>query len=258
MILFRKFVFLNLLCFWISVLNLTAVDFNNTQADPSIIKGALPWDFIQNRNGVLYVPNAEFPFNGFVKKEFENKQVNIMARVSSGKLEHISRWRENGIPIFSVGITAGSFNLLDIPTGPDGFNDEVFDGVVKFWFVNGQIMLESTYDKGVRHGVTRTWYENGNQKVEESFQNGLKNGNAKSWFESGQKWMDYTHWEDKRDGPLVWWYENGQKRQEGNYKGGMRFGKWSYYQEDGKLLYRKIFRDGRAISTEYGNDETEK
>jgi len=77
-----------------------------------------------------------------------------------------------------------------------------------------------------------------------------------SWFENGKKWMDYTHWNDKRDGPLVWWFENGQKRQEGNYKGGQRFGEWTYYQADGSILYKKTFRDGKSISTKYGNDDS--
>ena len=69
--------------------------------------------------------------------------------------------------------------------------------------------------------------------------------------------MDYAHWNDKRDGPLIWWFENGQKRQEGNYKGGQRFGEWTYFREDGTVLYKKGFRDGKSISTNYGDNDSE-
>lgn len=245
-----KMVFILFFRFFLS--DLIAIDFNNTQAKHSKIDEALLFNYVQNRNDVLYEPNSEVPFTGFIKKVYKNTQIDLMIRVSSGELVEIERWKENGIPIFSVGIIKGSMDLSNIPSGMDALDDKLFNGLTRFWFSNGQIMLESNYKNGKRDGLTRSWYENGNPKVEESYKDGLKDGNAKSWFESGRKWMHYSHWKDKRDGPLTWWYENGQKRQEGNYKGGMRFGEWSYYQEDGKILYRKTFRDGQAISTEYG------
>lgn len=247
-----------LLSFWIYGANLLAIDFNNTQATPKDIGQALSWEIAQMRNGVLFAPNGEVPLSGFIKKVYSNAQIEVFVRVSDGKIDRIQRWKENGIPLFYADLIPGGLEISGIPQSADKLDEKLFNGLTRFWFPTGQIMLEARYKIGKRDGLTRTWYENGHPKVEETYRGGLKDGNAKSWFENGQKWMDYTHWNDKRDGPLVWWYENGQKRQEGNYKGGMRFGEWTYYQEDGKILYRKIFRDGQPISTKYGKPSENK
>lgn len=247
-----------LLSFWIYGPNLLAIDFNNTQANPKDINQALGWEIAQIRNGVLFPPNGEIPLSGFIKKVYSNAQLEVFVRVSGGKIDRIQRWKENGIPLFYADLIPGGLEISGIPESADKLDEKLFNGLTRFWFPTGQIMLEARYKLGKRDGLTRTWYENGYPKVEETYRDGLKDGNAKSWFENGQKWMDYTHWNDKRDGPLVWWYENGQKRQEGNYKGGMRFGEWTYYQEDGKILYTKSFRDGQAISTKYGEPSEDK
>ena len=247
-----------LLSFWIYGPNLLAIDFNNTQANPKDINQALGWEIAQMRNGVLFPPNGEIPLSGFIKKVYSNAQLEVFVRVSGGKIDRIQRWKENGIPLFYADLIPGGLEISGIPESADKLDQKLFNGLTRFWFPSGQIMLEASYKIGKRDGLTRTWYENGYPKVEETYRDGLKDGNAKSWFENGQKWMDYTHWNDKRDGPLVWWYENGQKRQEGNYKGGMRFGEWTYYQEDGKILYRKTFRDGQPISTKYGEPSEDK
>ena len=247
--------FLLVLClfgFWGQV---QAVDFNNTQVSSQVFKESLNWNEIQDRNGILYAPNKELPHSGYLKKVYSNGQVKMLARLSAGLVDQASTWKENGIPVYSIEVIPGSLILNTIPDISEELDGSKFHGVTRFWFITGQIMLEARYSYGKRNGISRSWYENGNLKVEENYKDGLKDGNARSWFENGKKWMDYTHWNDKRDGPLVWWYENGEKRQEGNYKGGERFGEWTYYKDDGSVLYRKTFRDGKSISTKYGEDK---
>lgn len=234
---------------------LGAVDFNNTQVSSQIYQESLSWNEIQDRNGIVYVPNAEQPLSGFIKKVYPNGQVMLLVHLSGGLVDQVSNWKENGIPVYSVELIPGSLSVNTLPESSEKLDGRKFHGISRFWFTTGQIMLETQYSYGKRNGFSRSWYENGNLKVEENYKDGLKDGNAHSWFENGKKWMDYTHWNDKRDGPLVWWYENGKKRQEGNYKGGQRFGEWNYFKDDGSILYRKTFRDGKSISTKYGEDE---
>lgn len=252
-----SFVFL-FLCIFEKSFGEQEVDFNNTQVDSTNLKGALELNNLQNRNGSWFSPNSEKPFSGFVKQEYENTQVKYFIRFSLGKMDQISFWKENGIPVYSVEIIPGSMYPKSIPLKMEELDGNKFHGLARFWFPSGHAMLEARYSFGKRNGVMRAWYENGNQKVEENYKDGLKDGNARSWYENGKKWMNYTHWQDKRDGPLIWWYENGQKRQEGNYKGGVRFGEWTYYKENGSLLYRKIFRDGEAILTKYDDGSEDK
>lgn len=234
---------------------LHAVDFNNTQVSSQIYKESLNWNEIQDRNGILYAPNTEQPHSGYLKKVYSNGQVKMLARISLGLIDQAKTWKENGIPVYSVEVIPGSLTFNTIPENSEELDGTKFHGISRFWFITGQIMLEARYSYGKRNGYSRSWYENGNLKVEENYKDGLKDGNARSWFENGKKWMDYTHWNDKRDGPLVWWYENGEKRQEGNYKGGQRFGEWTYFKDDGSILYRKTFRDGKSVSTKYGEDD---
>jgi len=252
-----KFYFTFSFALGVIISELKAVDYNNTQVPPPLYEQALNWENLQDRNGILFAPNAEQPLTGFIKKLYSNNQVEILVRLTRGQVDQVSRWVENGIPLYSVDVIPGSLSIQSIPQSSEQLDGQIFHGLTKFWYPSGQSMLEANYAYGKRDGIARSWYENGNLKVEENYKNGLKDGNARSWFENGKKWMDYTHWNDKRDGPLVWWFENGQKRQEGNYKGGQRFGEWTYYQEDGSILYKKTFRDGKSISTKYGNDDAE-
>ena len=234
--------------------HLLAVDFNNTQVNQETIEESLNWVDVQDRNGILYSPNGKQPYSGFIKGVFLIPKFKFLLRILSG-VEQVSVWRENGIPVYSVEIIPGSMGMVGIPESIEKLDGSQFHGLARFWYETGHSMLESRYSFGKRNGITRSWYKNGNLKVEENYKDGVKDGNARSWFENGKKWMNYTHWNDKRDGPLIWWYENGEKRQEGNYKDGQRFGEWTYYKEDGTTLYRKVFRDGKSISTKYGDED---
>ena len=249
---------ISILLFFGVILKLSAIDYNNTQVKPSVLKDALNWENLQDRNSILFTPNGESPFSGFIKKTYANSQVEILVRLELGKVDQVSRWKQNGIPLFSVEVIPGSILIQSIPESSDKFDSDNFHGLTRFWYNSGQTFLHANYEFGKRHGISRSWYENGNLKLEENYKDGLKDGNARSWYENGKKWMQYTHWNDKRNGPLVWWFENGGKRQEGNYKDGQRFGEWTYYNEDGSILYRKTFRDGKSISTKYGEDDSDK
>lgn len=244
--------------FPVIILEANAIDYNNTQVSAGVYKDALNWENLQDRNSVLFAPNEELPFSGFIKKTYANSQVEILVRLELGKVDQVSRWKENGIPLFSVEVIPGSILIESIPESSDKFESDNFHGLARFWYKTGRPFLHANYEFGKRHGLSRSWYENGNLKLEESYKDGLKDGNAMSWYENGKKWMQYTHWNDKRNGPLVWWFENGGKRQEGNYKEGQRFGEWTYYNEDGSILYRKTFRDGKSISTNYGDSDSDK
>jgi len=182
-----------LLTFLVYGSNLLAIDFNNTQATRENIEQALGWNIPQMRNRVLFAPNKEVPLSGFIKKVYPNGQLEVFVRVSDGKIDRVQRWKENGIPLFYADLIPGGLEISGIPESADKLDEKLFNGLTRFWFPTGQIMLEARYKLGKRDGLTRTWYENGYPKVEETYRDGLKDGNAKSWFENGQKWMDYTH-----------------------------------------------------------------
>ena len=90
---------------------LNAVDNNNTQVPQPVYEQALNWENLQERNGILFDPNAEQPLTGFIKKIYANSQVQILFRLTRGQIDQVSRWLENGIPLYSVEVILGSISI---------------------------------------------------------------------------------------------------------------------------------------------------
>ena len=155
------------------------VDFNNTQVPKDIFDKALSWGDLQVRNSILYTPNAEQPHNGFIKKLYENTQVEILLRLSEGQINQVNRWKENGMPLYSVEVLPSSISFESIPVSSEQLDVRTFHGITRFWYPTGQSMLETKYSYGKKDGIARSWYENGNLKVEENYKDGLKDGNAR-------------------------------------------------------------------------------
>jgi hypothetical protein len=89
--------------------NLQAVDFNNTQVDQEVYEQAISWENLQDRNGVIFAPNAEEPLTGYIRKLYPNTQVEVLVRLSLGLVDQVSRWKPNGIPLYSVEVIPGGF-----------------------------------------------------------------------------------------------------------------------------------------------------
>ena len=74
--------------------NLQAVDFNNTQVDQEVYEQAISWENLQDRNGVIFAPNAEEPLTGYIRKLYPNTQVEVLVRLSLGSNQYHARGKE--------------------------------------------------------------------------------------------------------------------------------------------------------------------
>ncbi len=65
--------------------------------------------------------------------------------------------------------------------------NEVPDGVMTWWHINGQKKVESNVINGQPHGLATQWYDDGQKKCERNFVNGRGEGTGIEWDENGQE-----------------------------------------------------------------------
>ena len=66
-------------------------------------------------------------------------------------------------------------------------------GLERWWYENGQLRWERTFENGEKHGLQRYWDENGKLDFETHYENGKQNGLYRSWRENGQLWYEYCY-----------------------------------------------------------------
>lgn len=59
-------------------------------------------------------------------------------------------------------------------------------GVVKSWYIDGQIRSEVPYHKGQLHGTTKYWYGNGQIRLEVPYRHDQRYGVTRVWDEHGK------------------------------------------------------------------------
>ena len=106
-------------------------------------------------------------------------------------------------------------------------------GLQKYWYKNGQVEREFSYNENTRFdGLNKQWYENGQLSYEGNYKDGKTDGLHKSWFENGQLFLAVNYKHGTEDGLYKQWYENGQLKYEGKYKGG----RFVEYTKDGMKM----------------------
>ncbi len=104
--------------------------------------------------------------------------------------------------------------------------DGKMTGLVKNYFLNGNLQMEGTYMDG---------------KIEDGYGNGLF-----TWyFENGQKQEEVHYIRGKQDGRYLNWYQNGQKKTECKYVLGKVEGKGFAYNETGDTITKLNYIDGK-------------
>lgn len=96
---------------------------------------------------------------------------------------------------------------------------------------------ETIYNKQLKDGLMTYWYENGQKKKEGTYKDNNKNGKWTEWYENGQKEYEINFVGDSggyEDGLGTHWYENGQKRGEYIYKYGQIISS-KHWNEDGTV-----------------------
>jgi len=199
---------------------------------------------IQDRNGVLFLPNQTNPFTGINLCTFDNEQFKTKGRYNNGLKSGLwTEWQNNGIKVSEEIYIQGELQSKTF------FSDLHYQEIGKIYYSNGienskitwsyypnlQMKFAQNSKNGQPHGMQYDWYENGQKMIEGYFLNGKAEGNVKNWYSKGNLKSDENYVADKLNGTGTSWYENGQKKIEGNYSLGKADGEYRKWYENGQI-----------------------
>jgi hypothetical protein len=97
-----------------------------------LLKEAVDFDSLEERNDLYYQTNESEPYSGWVKSMRDSGQVQGLAQFKDGELDGLNTW----------------------------------------WHENGQKKREATFKDGKMDGLKTVWYENGEKRREQTFKDG--------------------------------------------------------------------------------------
>ena len=208
-----------------------------------LLKEAVDFDSLEEREGLVYQPNESEPYSGWEKQMYDSGQVRSLGQVRDGKPHGLwTEWYPNGQK-----------------RGEGTIKDAELDGLFTVWDENGQKQSEETYKDGELVSASEDAKPSADSPkplisdadverlLKEAVDGNLLqerddlvcqddkpySGWGKEMYDSGQV-RGLVHLKDgKEDGRATAWHENGQKQAE-----------WS-------------FRDGRELSAKYWNSKGE-
>jgi antitoxin component YwqK of YwqJK toxin-antitoxin module len=142
----------------------------------------LPSQHLKLENGIYYFNKQ--PFSGYVKEQYENKQVSIVS----------------------------------------GFLKGMQHGIATSYYPSGKIRFVRMYKENKSYGRHTGYWENGNQKFAFFYLNDKREGLNKQWYENGQPYAFLNFKDDKEDGMQQAWRENGKPYINYQAKDGFRYG----------------------------------
>ena len=243
------------------------LDLKDQSGLSKIIKDSVSFEEIQERNGLVYIPNSAEPFGGFVANKYKNGQVCILTNIENGKFRKIWCWQYNGVQNFSFEIVASYMKAGQLKSSLYDFKEEIDDmdasddetyvsinsfggllydsGIERlrdfyFWHQNGKL-----YQRSLTNGSDdehSEWYENGQlARVNTSNENGLLT--ARSYLPNGVKCPETNM--SKQSGVFVAYHSNGTRMSVYNYKNGKLHGPGKRFSESGILITRANYKNGK-------------
>ena len=181
----------------------------------------------------------------------------VLKKISDEKIL-IKRYWSNGQLKYKAHLLDMPDELCDKPNGteviqdyespenPDKFSARSTskDGVVTWWYKNGQKRAEQYFKDGVWHGKQIIWFDDGQIQTEDIYKNGIIDGQQTYWFDDGQIDSKIYYKNGKQEGKWTFWHKNGKIEYEGNYKDGKKYGKHTTWFENGRRSLEENYKDG--------------
>jgi len=113
-----------------------------------LLKEAVDFDSLEERNDLYYQTNESEPYSGWVKSMRDSGQVQGLAQFKDGELDGLmTEWRENGQKKREA-----------------TFKDGKMDGLITAWHENGEKWREQTFKDGKQ--VSEKWWNSKGEEVE--------------------------------------------------------------------------------------------
>ena len=187
-----------------------------------------------------------------IKKNAESEEKEIAAEYFSGVKYLVSI---DGEVIDTATMSAFSGDFEGIKRSKDDYVDDevrrrrtertyidgVRDGLVRDWYLSGELSSQSNFIEGRRDGLFQHWHSNGQLAREANYINGLTQGKVRNWYKNGQSEFEAESVDGKFEGVVRVWYETGQLSREFNAINGEVAGVSRSWDEDGTLLHEETF-----------------
>jgi uncharacterized protein len=121
------------------------------------------------------------------------------------------------------------------------------EGTAKWWYENGQLMMQAVYHEDSLNGLSQRWHSNGKKQSEETYVMGRRNGNSIEWDAMGHMITRKNYVNDTLEGEATQWYDNGSRQVEGRYLHGNFEGRWLYFDRLENLIGEGTFRQGEGV-----------
>jgi antitoxin component YwqK of YwqJK toxin-antitoxin module len=165
---------------------------------------------------------------------------------------------------YDNGVMKGSFNYFNDGQNasahlyhPNGkrmaqgnYKNQKKDSLWIYYHISGYQIAEEFYHMGEKHGTAKVFFEDGAILEESNWKNGKQDGVWKENYYQSRKPKFIINYKDGlRDGETQFFYESGSIKGSGFYKKSHRDGSWTYYKEDGSLLRKVAYKEGKVIQT---------
>ena len=119
--------------------------------------------------------------------------------------------------------------------------ENIKDGLVTYWYENGNKEMEKTYKDGRLDGKHILYYNQGTK-------DGILYGEYHPYYKSGKKWREDTYKDGELDGLSTCWWSTGWKKWEGNYKNEKQDGLWTGWYKYGRKYSERLWKDGKVVN----------
>jgi len=116
-------------------------------------------------------------------------------------------------------------------------------GEVKHWYENGNLKEVSNWKNGIQENLSAFFYENGQVQSKSNFKNGNFYGKSEYWYENGQLKILSFYIDDVLDGPYKQWKENGKLEVDGAYNNNLLSGMVLKYHSNGSVAVKGFVKN---------------
>lgn len=131
------------------------------------------------------------------------------------------------------------------------YTDGKYDGVCKWYYSNGKLMMEATYSMNVLNGPATRWYDNGNLEEKANYKDNKYDGVVEEYNVFGTLVKRSTYKDGVLNGPFKQWYDNGNLFIDGEYLDGMMHGGWLMFYKDGNVGSNAVYDMGTGVQYGY-------
>lgn len=213
-------------------------------------------DKIEKKGDIFYVKETGKPLTGTLIRTYPNGKKLAESVFVEGILNGESRaFGENGKLAHTVefknNMKDGAYKQYDekgVLRAEVSFKNDKLDGPFTVYYPSQKIQLRETYQNGALNGERIEYYENGQIKSKTNFKQNLLDGTVEEFSADGKQQSIITFVNGKRNGVAKAFYPNGKPLFEMHFKNNQLDGDNLKYDETGKIVEKRVYKEGKAIS----------